>query len=47
MEITKEQYDEALKEIEKLLPLVTETSKDDDCVIQLKNYSDIVEEYER
>lgn len=48
MEISKEQYEEALKQIEKLMLLVTDTSpKDDNCVIQLKKYSDIVEEYEK
>ena len=48
MEISKEQYTEALKQIERLLPFVTDSSpKDDNCVIQLKKYSDIVEEYEK
>lgn len=48
MEITKQQYEYALKRIEELLPLVTdETPLNDKNSIELTLVSDVVEAYEK
>lgn len=47
MNITKEEYEAALKRIDELLPLVTDDTPDSDPnLIELLKVSDIVEEYE-
>lgn len=47
MKITKEEYEAALKQIDELLPLVTDDTPDSDPnLIELLKVSNIVEEYE-
>lgn len=47
MEITEQQYEEALKRIDELLPLVSNETQDDDRnLIELLEVSAIVEAYE-
>ena len=48
MEITKQQYEYALRRIEELLPLVTdETPASDNNAVELTIVSDVVEAYEK
>ena len=47
MEITKQQYEDALKRVEELLPLVTDDTPDDDKnLLELIRVSNIVIAYE-